>query len=272
MRKLLNTVLALGIVASPLPSAIEVYGKSPVSDYCEDLKTQEEFYKNEYNTLCIPTKKTPPKIIKQKKKKKIIHKQPVVPEQKTIQKPAVEQKKSQLDNGVSLILQYNGNKKTDGAGIGLQYTPVKYLGFATLFNFNKAHDEKIFSYLTPGFKGTFGDSKTYRTNAYSLGASFELECGIPLSKEVMLGLIGGAGFNYWNWVEKTKESIYNGSLPLKSNTNSVPESKFTENFYGGLELKFKNKFGIRFIAGHDSIKHGRKGTYFGAGLTFRLNK
>ena len=172
----------------------------------------------------------------------------------------VKESKRKTDRGLKLILR--GTSDTDfnnfGAGIGLKYNPVKDIGFSALANFNKAGDENISHIYTPEFKGIYGEINKDETNSFSIGPSLEFQAG-PF-------FLGG-GFNYWNWIEQTKEKIIQDGTILKSNTNSLPKSKIFGNMYAGLEFKFKN-LGFGGSIGYD----GKKGPYIGARTTIRLNK
>ena len=171
-----------------------------------------------------------------------------------------KQKELQKDGGLNLILR--GTADTDfnnfGAGIGLQYNPVKNIGLAVLANFSKAGNENISDTQTPTFKEIYGEINKDEINSFSIGPSFELQAG---------PIILGAGFNYWNWIEETNEKIIKGTETVKSNINSIPNSRIFGNIYAGLEFKIKN-FGFGATIGYDD----KKGPYLGARTTIRLNR
>jgi hypothetical protein len=171
-----------------------------------------------------------------------------------------EDKIGESNKGLDLILGFNADSDFNsfGGSIGLKYNFSKNIALSALANFNKAGDENLSNTRTPEFKGIYGEINKDETNSFSIGPSLEFQAG---------PFIFGGGFNYWNWIEEIKEEIKEEGTIVKSNTNSIPNSKNFGNIYAGLELKFKN-WGIGGIGGYDF----KQGPYFGARATIKLNK
>jgi hypothetical protein len=187
-----------------------------------------------------------------------------LPEIPKEEKKQIDKKKEKGYTLISLIAQGNSNFAFDtfGGSLGARINPFKdkNIGLGALLDVNLGLDKQIDSYSGSLSAGRTAYGTVTDTNAFSIGLSAEAQLG---------PFILGGGADYSNWIRKTVEQILDSSgNTLKSNTNSLTNSRITGKVYGGFEVPLTDAWKLGAVGGYS----GKNGPYFGIRSVFRLNQ